>query len=105
VVSIKPDSTVDQLLCTTSVVQTMASYSWRDLVTNDVIGNEERLDLSSLCNTTVDHVDSGNSLEIMSLQCTASIHHGLNETVTASSNSSFNVSIIDYCNNNITTLG
>jgi len=49
---------VDQLLCTTSVAPTTATYSWKDLVTDDVIGREDRLDLTALCNaTTVNCVD------------------------------------------------
>ena len=43
----------DQLLCTTSVTQTAATYSWRDLTTNDVIGSEDRLVLRTPCDPTM----------------------------------------------------
>ena len=84
---------VDQLLCTTSLPQTTATYSWKDLVTLDIIGTEDRLELSALCGTTT--VNPGNT---RSVQCTASVHHELVGTITASSNISFNVSVNAYCN-------
>ena len=75
-----------------------ATYSWRDVVTNDVIGNEDRLDL----NTSVNSDDCAeNTLETKSVQCTASVHHELVGTVTASSNISFNISVNGYCNKTI----
>jgi len=92
---------IDHLLCTASVPQSMATFSWTNLVTNDLIGNEERLDLSKLCNGTFDYVDSWNRQETRSVQCTASVYHELFGTVTASSNISFNVSINDYCNSTL----
>ena len=90
---------VDQLLCTTSVPQMTATYSWRDIVTNNIIGNEDRLVL----NTSVNPDDCRNTLGTKSFQCTASVHHELVGTVTASSNISFNVSVGGYCNK--TTIG
>ena len=76
-----------------------ATYSWRDIDTNHVIGTEDRLDL----NTSLNPDDCGNTRETRSFQCTASVHHELVGTVTASSNISFNVSVSGYCNK--TTIG
>ena len=92
---------VDQLLCTTSVAPTTATYSWKDLVTDDVIGTDDRLDLAALCNATVQRVDSSASQETRFIQCTAAVHHELVGTVTASNNISFNISTHDYCNSTL----
>jgi len=86
---------VDQLLCTTSLPQIATNYSWTDLASNDVVGHEDRLDLITLCGSVQDKTGRG---ETKLLQCTASIHHELVGTVTASSIVSVNVSGFDDCN-------
>ena len=49
---ITPATRANNLLCTTTsslAAPTATTYSWKDLITDSVLGTEDRLDLSSLC--------------------------------------------------------